>query len=110
MTEFTINEETPILVEFSQQPGVEQVSLLNLSPEELKARSEQALDAAMSAIRHMAQRVSGLREAIPVEFSEVEIEFGIKLDWEAGVLLAKAGSEGSISVTLTWERKGQEDD
>ena len=110
MTEVTIDEGAPIVVEFSQQPGVEQVSLLHVSPEELKAKSEQALDAAMDTIRHMAKRVSGLRESIPVEFSKVEIEFGIKLDWEAGVLLAKAGTEGSINVTLTWERKDRDDD
>lgn len=110
MTTFTMDEGAPIVVEFSQQPGVEQVSLFNLSREELEERSEQALDAAMGAIRHMAQRVSGLRDSIPIEFSEVQIEFGVKLDWEAGVLLAKAGSEGSISVTLTWERNDQKDE
>ena len=31
-------------------------------------------------------------------------------EWEAGVLLDKAGTEGSIHVTLTWERKDEEDD
>lgn len=105
MPTLTTDDGTPILVEFAPRAGVEQVSLWQLSPEELAARSEQALDQAMGAIRHMAGRMSALRDAIPAEFSEVEIEFGIKLDYQAGALLAKAGAEGSLKVTLTWKRK-----
>ena len=59
----------------------------------------------MDTIVAMAQRAAQLRDRIPVEFTEAEITFGVKLDYEAGALLTKAGAEGSISVSLTWERK-----
>jgi hypothetical protein len=105
---FIIDEDTPILVEFTPRPGVEQVSIFDLSPEEIAEKSKKALDSAMGTIQKMAQRVSALRDAIPAEFSQVEVEFGIKLDWEVGPILAKAGTEASLSVTLTWEREEKE--
>jgi hypothetical protein len=105
MTTLTIDEETPILVEFATRPGLQQVSILDRPREEIAAKSREALDSAMGTIQQMARRVSALRDAIPVEFSKVEVEFGIKLDWQVGALLAKSGTEGSINVKLIWERK-----
>ena len=106
MSTFTINEDTPILVEFAPRPGVRQVSL---SPDDLAEKSAQALDRAMGTIRQMAQRVSALRVTLPDEFTQVELEFGIKLEAEAGALISKVGAEASINVTLTWERSDAED-
>ncbi len=106
MSTFIINEDTPILVEFAPRPGVRQVSL---SPDDLAEKSAQALDRAMGTIRQMAQRVSALRVTLPDEFTQVELEFGIKLEAEAGALISKVGAEASINVTLTWERSDAED-
>ena len=94
-----------VLVEFPNRPGLVQASLWDLNREELAQKSEEALNKAMNLITKMAYRASELRDRIPVEFTQAEIEFGVKLDYEAGALLAKAGAEGSISVKLTWERK-----
>jgi hypothetical protein len=94
-----------ILVEFPDRPGVRQASIWNLSKEELAAKSREALDKAMNLIENMAQRASQLKDRIPDNFTQAEIEFGVKLDYEAGALLAKAGAEGSITVKLTWERE-----
>lgn len=107
MPTFIIDEDTPILVEFAPRPGVQKVSL---SPADLAEKSGEALDRAMSTIHQMARRVSALRAALPDEFTQVELEFGIKLDAEAGALLSKVGGEASINVTLTWERSDAEDE
>ena len=103
---FTINEDTPMLVEFAPGPGVRQVSL---SPTNLAEKSAQPLDRAMGTIRQMAQRVSALRDTLPDEFTQVELG-GVKLDAEAGALLPKVGGEASINVTLTWGRSDAEDE
>jgi len=42
---------------------------------------------------------------ISENFKEVQVEFGVKLDVEAGALIAKTGVEATINVTLTWERE-----
>ena len=100
----TDSESTPILIEFSPRPGVEAVAIFNTNPEEIRRKSEEALNAAMKNIEEMANRVSALQKKIPAEFSQVEVEFGIKFDWKIGALLAEAGTEASINVTLTWSR------
>ncbi|QXJ21246.1 hypothetical protein AGRA3207_002083 [Actinomadura graeca] len=35
---------------------------------------------------------------------EIEIEFGLKLNAEAGAVLAKAAAEGHLKVTLRWAK------
>ncbi|MCP4426896.1 MAG: hypothetical protein GY803_20600 [Chloroflexi bacterium] len=103
-------EKTPspadmtIFVDFPDQTGLVQASLGDNVAEWL-GKSNEALDKAMATIVGMAHRAAQLRDRIPDEFTQAEIEFGVKLDYEAGALLAKAGAEGSISVKLTWERK-----
>jgi hypothetical protein len=104
MSTFTVDEDIPILVEFAPRPGLQQVSL---SPADLAAKSAQALDKATGTIAHMAKRMRDLHDKIPTEFTQVELEFGIKLDAEAGALLSKVGAEASINVKLTWERRGK---
>ena len=47
MTEPASEESTPILIEFSQQSGVETVAIWNKKPEELKVKSEEALNNGM---------------------------------------------------------------
>jgi len=104
MTDSEASENAPILIEFSPRPGVEVVAIFDKKPEELKRRSEEELNNAMKTIEGMADRVSALQKKIPTEFSQVEVEFGIKFDWKVGALLAEAGTEASINVTLTWSR------
>ena len=103
MTEFTIDEGTPILVEFAPRPGVQPVSF---SPVNVAEKSAQALDKAMSTIRQMGHRVSETVKSINVADrpNKVELEFGLKLDAEAGAYIAKASTEASFKVTLTWEQ------
>ena len=100
----TDSESTPILIEFSPRPGVEAVAIFNTNPEEMRRKSEEALNNAMKNIEEMANRVSALQKKIPAEFSQVEVEFGIKFDWKIGALLAEAGTEASINVRLTLNR------
>lgn len=101
MTDSEVNTETPIIIEFSPRPDVEGVAIWNKKPEEIKKRSEEALNNAMRSIEEMANRISALQKKIPLEFSQVEVEFGIKFDWKVGAIIAEAGTEASINVTLT---------
>ena len=97
-------KEMPILIEFPSEGGIETVALLRKNPEEVAARSEKALAQAMNQIIDMASRINSLQEKMPKDFSQVEVEFGINFNWEVGALLAKAGAEANINVTLTWTK------
>lgn len=101
--------EYDILVDFSEQSGLVQAGF---KPDVSKwlGKSKESLDAAMTTIVGMAYRAADLTDSIPAEFTQAEIEFGVKLDYEAGALLPKAGAEGSLSVKLTWERIDKKSD
>ena len=96
-------EPTAILVELAPRPGVQRVALPK--PEELARLSARALDNAWDTIRAMAERASNLIEGLAGDPDEVELAFGIKMDVEGDALIAKAGAEGAISVSLTWKRE-----
>lgn len=104
MATFTIDEgmTTPILVDFKPGPGLHQTAL---APADLAAQSAKALDSAMDTIRAMALRVSTLPQSLPDEFNQVDVTFGVKLDAQAGALVAQATAEASFKVKLTWQRK-----
>ncbi len=99
MPSFVIDEDAPVLVDFTPGPGIREVAF---SADDAAKKAAQALDGAMNTIYHMARRVSAATQALAAPPSEVEVAFGIKLDAEAGALIAKAGVEASISVKLTW--------
>ena len=105
MPAFTVDEgtPTPILVDFSPGPGLHETALV--SPADLAAKSAKALDAAMDTIRAMAQRVSALPQTLPNEFQQVDVTFGVRLNAQAGALIAQASTEASFTVKLTWQRK-----
>ena len=97
--------DVQVLVEFPDRPGVHEASLWDVRSENLQEKSEEALQRAMVTIENMAGRVAALKDSISENFKEVQVEFGVKLDVEAGALIAKTGVEATINVTLTWERE-----
>lgn len=99
------SQDDYILVDF-ETSGVQSVSF---GPSDIIAKSDEAIDRAMSTVRGMATKAMASIKAIKVSErpSTFQVEFGIKLDAEAGAMVAKVGSEASISVTLTWDHKNE---
>jgi hypothetical protein len=98
------NKPTPILIELAPRPGVQRVALPK--PEELARLSAQALENAWTTVHAMAERASAMIEGLSGDPDEVQLEFGVKMDVEGNAMVAKAGAEGAISVSLTWKREG----
>lgn len=104
MSAVSIDERPPILAELRPGPGVQHVTRGVLAKEKLAELSARALDNAMCTVQSMAARVSETIDDLAGNPDEVEAEFGITLDFEGQALIAKAGAEAAISVTLTWKR------
>ncbi len=106
MFEFTINEEeNPILVEFESQLEVQRGSLSLEAVEEIAKKSAYALNYAMNTIRTMADRITETIDKVAEKPAKVTVEFGLKLDAEAGAFIARAGTEANFLVSLTWEKE-----
>ena len=101
----TPDNNEPILVELAEVPGEEEVSLSSVN---IAEKSVEALNNAMGTIRYMAQHAVATVAAldVPSRPTQVEIEFGVKLDVEANAWVAKARGEGNILVRLTWGNSG----
>ncbi len=91
-----------LLVDFAPKAGLKEVSL---RPQDLAARSAAALDSAMASIRHMSERVTAATRGLAQPPGEVTVEFGLKLDAAGGALVARAGAETHLVVTLRWSGK-----
>jgi hypothetical protein len=69
----------------------------------LEKKSEVAIDKAMKTINEMSDRVSSTIENLQNRPNSVEVGFGIKFDAAFDVMVAKVGTEASMTVMLKWE-------
>jgi Trypsin-co-occurring domain 1 len=95
--------QATVLIDFPPRAGLKEVSL---SPQDLAARSAAALDSAMASIRQMSERIAATTRNLAQRPDQVEVEFGLKLDAAGGALLARAGAEAHLVVTLRWTNVG----
>jgi hypothetical protein len=88
-----------LLVEVDEESlGVQRIKRDDNGVVEAGKRLDEALAAAQPTIRTVIQTLTQL---VP---DEHEIEFGIKLNAEAGVVVAKSAVEGHFNVKLLWRR------
>jgi hypothetical protein len=104
-TQFEEDDEV-ILVEFEDEFGLRSVSN---DPVEYLEKSKRAIERSMKTVQRMAKKAVKTIQAIPVSErpTKVEFQFGIKMSGEAGAVIAKAGAEAAITVTMTWEHKAK---
>jgi hypothetical protein len=62
------------------------------------------LEGAPSEVRDAAAATIAQFQDMARKTDEVEIEFGVKLNAEAGAIIAKTGMEGHFQVTVRWTR------
>jgi hypothetical protein len=104
-----MKEPTSILVEFvreEESEELEQVGIRQWFKKDkagLEKKSDGAVDKAMNTIKDMSDRVSSTIENLQNQPNSVEVGFGIKFDAAVDVMIAKVGTEASMTVTLKWE-------
>jgi Trypsin-co-occurring domain 1 len=66
--------------------------------------AKSTLEGALSEVRDAAAATIAQFQDMARKPDEVEIEFGVKLNAEAGAIIAKTGMEGHFQVTVRWTR------
>lgn len=97
----TSSEESIVLFELSYSRGQARPSINH--PQELATKSAQALGQAMGTIQALANRTTETLAKLPNPPSSFELEFGLKMDAEAGALVSKSAEEGNLRVKLMWK-------
>jgi hypothetical protein len=72
---------------------------------EMSGKSKDAVEKSLDTIGWVAEKTRAMIESLHEKPATVEVEFGIKITAEAGVIVAKGQSEFHIVAKLVWENK-----
>jgi hypothetical protein len=64
---------------------------------------EDSLEAIAPALHAVLERLRGISS----ELSDIEVELGLKLTGDAGMIVARAGAEANFRVLVRWQRPPQ---
>jgi hypothetical protein len=110
---FPLDDESAVLVESgsvadSERPEIGPVSRTG----DLVRSATTTFDDALTHVRKAAAIALAKFKDMEVGPDTVEVEFGVKLNAEAGAVIARTGGEGHIKVKLTWgaPHAAEEDD
>jgi hypothetical protein len=107
LVEFPSESGEPILVEV-EDVGLSSETRRGLSPSAVVERAQTSFEDAVEKARPMASGLVGKLRAIGDSAGsppdEVQVEFGIVLNAEAGAVLASASAGANYKVTMTWKR------
>ncbi|MFP4323401.1 MAG: CU044_2847 family protein [Anaerolineales bacterium] len=73
------------------------------TPDVIAEKTENALQATMLCIRDMGERLNMTLQATDAQLAQAEIEFGIRLGAENGVL-TKSNEAAHFIIKLVWKR------
>ena len=101
LVEFPLEDGGTILVEVDVPEEMGMVPAARGLDVSDKAR--QTFEAAMDKVRPAAQVIIGKLRTLHDPPDEIEVEFGLKMNAEAGAIVAAGGVEANYKVTLTWK-------
>lgn len=92
-----------ILVEVADdEPGIERAARVD----EVLVKARESLEAAMDQVRVVANVTLSKLQDLAQAPEQVEVEFGVRFNAEAGAVIARTQAEGHLQVKLTWTRSG----
>jgi hypothetical protein len=110
LVEFPSDSGEPILVEV-EDVGLSGETRRGLFPSAVVEHAQTSFEDALEKARPMATSLVGKLRAIgdaagnPPD--EVQVQFGIVLNAEAGAILASASAGANYTVTMTWKRSSE---
>jgi hypothetical protein len=79
------------------------VQPLSFGGSDIVARAEKSFSEAMQTLRAYVANLQEVIGKLDVAPKEVSVEVGLKLEGSAGFIIARAGAETSMKITLKWE-------
>lgn len=76
---------------------------------DILVEAEGRLEEAMSSLTAYVATLQSLVERLDLRPREVAVEIGLKMTGSAGFIIAKAGAETEMKVSLTWEPRSRDD-
>ena len=102
LIEVPLDGAEPVIMEIDDEGNGSLVPAAR--PGEIVATATKSLDTALERLQPMAQAlISSLRD-VAERPDEVGIEFGLKMNLQAGLVVARTSGEANFKVTLQWKR------
>jgi Trypsin-co-occurring domain 1 len=102
LVRFPLEVGGSLLVEVEPEPGLRRAA----RPGEMLREASASLERALHQVRDAASAAMEQFLAMPRRPDELEIKFGLKLDAQAGAVIARTGLQGQFEVKLKWIRDG----
>jgi hypothetical protein len=98
---FELDSGGAVLVEVADdEPGIEQAARVD----DLVVKARVSLENALDQVRAVANAAVARLRDLAEQPQQIQVEFGIRLNAEAGAVIARTQAEGHLQVTLTWTR------
>lgn len=104
LIEFPLEDGGTILVQVDE-PTPEGGVVRAARPGEVMKRASQTFESALDRIKPAAGAIISKLRGLADPPDEIEVEFGLTLNAEAGAFVAVAGAEANYTVKLTWKRE-----
>ncbi|AGP53795.1 CU044_2847 family protein [Streptomyces rapamycinicus] len=75
-------------------------------PGQVAGTAARTLSESFDQVRAAAATLLDRLTTLPTPPSTVEVELGVKINAEAGAVIAKTAAEGNFTVRLVWQRDG----
>jgi hypothetical protein len=109
LIEFSLEDGGTMLVQVDE-PAPEGGVVRAARPGEIVAKASQTFESALDKIKPAAGAIIAKLRGLADPPDEIEVEFGLTLNAEAGAFVAAAGAEANYTVKLTWKREASEQD
>ncbi len=104
LIEFPLEDGGTILVQVDEPAPEGGVVKASRAGDVLK-KASQTFEAALDKIKPAAGAIIAKLRGLADPPDEIEVEFGLTLNAEAGAFVAVAGAEANYTVKLTWKRE-----
>lgn len=101
LARFALNDSRSVTVEVDEEPGITRAT----RPGHVVRTATASFNKALVEVRDAAAAALGQFQGMAQRPDEVEIKFGVKLDAQAGAVIAKTGLQGQFEVRLRWQRE-----
>lgn len=103
LIEYQLADGSPIWVEVDEPDtgGVKPVSRSG----EVVEKAKQTFNEALDKVKPIAETIIDKLRNLSDSPDEVEVKFGLKMNAEAGAIIAVAGIEANYEITLKWTKK-----
>ena len=100
LVRFELDGGGTVLVEPAAEPGIARASIAS----EAARNATETFQAALTGVRAAAAATMREFTSLPHQPDEVTVEFGVRLDAQAGAIIARSTLEGHLQVKLMWKK------